>query len=150
MQSIRRILVPVDFSPDSSAALDWAIGFARKLAAEIDLLHSYELSPLVSLYGVGFPGSLDDELRRAAEKKLADFAHRARAEGIRVRVSVVRDPAADAILEHAEELGSDLIVIGARGQSRLPHILLGSVAERVIGRAACPVLAVRSEPGSAR
>jgi nucleotide-binding universal stress UspA family protein len=147
MRPIRKLLVPVDFSPDSAAVLDWAIGFARKLGAEIDLLHSYEIPPLDTLYGVGFPGSLDDELRRAAKTQLSELAHHVASEGIHVREHVVRDPPAEAIVEHAEKLGADLIVMGSRGRSGLAHVLLGSVAERTIQRAPCPVLAVKYAEG---
>lgn len=143
MRPFHKLLVPIDFSPDSAAAIDWAIGLARKLGAEIDLLHSYEPGTLITLYGVGFPGTLDDEMRRAAQKQLSGVAHRVASEGIHVREHVVRDPPEEAIVEHAEKLSADLIVMGSRGRSGPAHVLLGSVAERTSRRAPCPVLVVK-------
>jgi nucleotide-binding universal stress UspA family protein len=148
MRPIHRLLVPIDFSPDSEAALDWAIGFARKLGAEIDLLHSYEPGTLITLYGVGFPDTLDDELRRAAQKQLSEVAHRVASEGIHVREHVVREPPDQAIAEQAEKLAADMIVMGSRGRRGFAHVMLGSVAERTIRRAQCGVVAVKREEGA--
>lgn len=145
MRPIHKLLVPIDFSPDSTAALDWAIGFAKKFSAEIDLLHSYEPGRMITLYGVGFPGTLDDEMRHAAQKRLSEAAHRVASESIHVREHIVREPPDEAIVEHAAKQGADMIIMGSRGHTGLAHVLLGSVAERTIRRAPCPVLVVKHE-----
>ena len=145
MKSIRRILVAVDLSKHSTAALDWAIAFAREIGAEIELVHCYEISPLVSAYGERFPDTYDAALRRAAGSGLSDQAHRVAAAGVRVREHLVKGDPSQEILECARQVGAELIAIGTRGASGLEHLLLGSVAERVIRRAPCPVVAVRSE-----
>lgn len=148
MKPIRNILVAVDLSKHSVAALDWAIAFAREAGAEIELLHCYEVSPLVAIYGEGFPGRYDAALRRAASAGLADLAHRVAAASVRVREYLAKGDPSRAILERAEELPADLVVVGTRGATGLDHLLLGSVAERVIQGAPCPVVAVRGESAS--
>jgi len=148
VKPIRRVLVPVDLSKSSVSALDWAISLAREVGAEIDLVHCYAISPLVSIYGAHFPESYDAALRRAASGGLSDLAHRVAGQGVTVRECLVRGDPSESIVEQVRLLGADLIVMGTRGQGGLQHLLLGSVAERVIQTAPCPVVAVRSEPQS--
>jgi nucleotide-binding universal stress UspA family protein len=143
MQPIRKILVPVDFSDHSARALDHAIGLAKVFGAEIDLLHSYEVTPIVTLYGVGYPATLDADLRGAATQRLSTWREKALGEGLTVRQHVVSSPASEAIVDLAKEMGVDLIVMGTRGLRGLKHVMLGSVAERTLRRAPCPVLTVR-------
>ena len=81
-----------------------------------------------------------------ADDKLAKWAETARAEGRRVRVAVrVRIPY-EEILDLATDELADLVVIGTQGRTGIPHVLLGSVAERVVRLAPCPVLSVRARP----
>ena len=144
MSSIQRILVPIDFSENASHALEWAIDFARDLGAEIDLLHAYATSPNLGVYGVDLPGTLEEDVRRAAQKQLAAVAHDVAAKGIRVREHLAREDPSVAIAEQAQMLGSDLIVMGTRGLGGFQHLLLGSVTERTIRHAPCPVLSVKA------
>jgi len=143
MEAIRRILVPVDFSEHSERALEHAIGLAKVFGAEIELLHSYEVTPIVTLYGVGYPETLDRDLREAATRRLAEWCEKVQTEAVPVRQHVVPSFPAEAIVDQAGELDVDLIVMGTRGLSGLRHVMLGSVAERVLRRAPCPVLTVK-------
>jgi len=145
MAPYRKILVPVDFSEHSARALDHAIALAKAFGAEIALLHSYEVMPIVTLYGVGYPDSLDAELREAATKRLAGWREKVAGEGITVSDRVVSGPPAEEIHDVALDLGVDLIVMGTRGLRGLKHVMLGSVAERTLRRAPCPVLAVKDD-----
>ena len=125
MLEIHRILVPIDFSEHAAAALDAAISLAKPFGARIDLLHCYQIHVGgVSPYGLVIPESLDREVREAAE----------------------REPACLQMIlgARAEELGADLIVMGTRGLTGLRHVLLGSVAERTLRMAPCPVLTLKA------
>jgi nucleotide-binding universal stress UspA family protein len=139
----RKILVPVDFSEHSARALEHGIALAKQFGSEIELLHSYEVMPIVTFYGVGYPETLDADLRAAATERLAGWRDRVQREGVPVHERVVAGPPAEEIHEWAQELGVDLIVMGTRGLRGLKHVMLGSVAERTLRRAPCPVLTVR-------
>ena len=146
MPEYRTILVPHDFSEDADAALDTAVDLARRLHAELHLLHSYQ-QPLdvLSPYGVAMPPNLIPEIRDAALARLRRIAERHAGSGVRIGVRVVEGPPALAIEEAIGELGADLVVMGTRGLTGLRHLLLGSVAERTVRTAPCPVLTVKSK-----
>lgn len=149
MLEFRRILVPIDFSETSAAALDAAIDLAKRLGAELHLVHVYPVHPLPWPYGTPLPATLDRDLREAAQRLISEWSGKATAAGVAVSEHVVPgNAAAEGIAEQASALGADLIVIGTHGRSGLPHVLLGSVAERTIQRAACPVLAVKAPASS--
>lgn len=143
MSRFRAVLVPMDFSETAGAALDLAIALVRPGGGTIHLLHAYEV-PLGSIppYGVAVPESLLAEVRDAAARRLAKAAQKVAAAGVPCESHVVYGPAADAIVEAAREHGADLVVMGTRGLSGLKHVLLGSVAERTVRLAPCPVLTV--------
>lgn len=143
MRAIRKILVPVDFSEHSARALEMAIGLAKMFGAEIELMHSYEVTPIVTLYGVGYPETLDADLRAAALRRISEWTEKVQREGVAVRQHVVSSFPAEAIVDLADELEVDLIVMGTRGLRGLKHVMLGSVAERTLRRASCPVLTVK-------
>lgn len=131
MEPVRRILVPVDFSPCSSAAISYAVRLADRLGAEISVLHVTERAP-------------DAERRQDLDR----FVDPHRSERVPLRAVVVEDRAADGIVREATGGGYDLIVIGTHGRSGLQQLLVGSVAAEVVRRAPCPVLTVRSNNGA--
>jgi nucleotide-binding universal stress UspA family protein len=92
---------------------------------------------------VVIPESFDRECREAAERETKQWAEKAKAAGIEVKTTVTPSAPADAITLAAEETGADLIVMGSRGLTGLKHVLLGSVAERTLRTAPCPVLTVK-------
>ena len=141
---IRKILVPLDFSDDSARALEYAKGLARELGASIHLVHSYKINMgSISPYGVVLPEGLERDLQGAAEGRLAECAEKLRSEGLEVETSTTSVFPSEAIARTAESAGADLIVMGTRGLSGLKHVMLGSVAERTLRIAPCPVLTVR-------
>jgi nucleotide-binding universal stress UspA family protein len=144
-KEIHRILVPVDFSEHSERALEAAIALATAFGAEVHLLHSYQIYPdTISLYGIVVPESLERDLRAAALKRLSESRDKVRAAGCKVEQHVTASVPVDAIAQMAERFEPDLIVIGTRGLGGFKHALLGSVAERTIRTAKCPVLSVKS------
>ena len=144
MNSIRTILAAVDFSPHSAPVIDAAVTFARQFGAKVRLVHAYDIPiPLVSPYEVAIPEPYLEETRRIAAEKLAALVDRVGAEGVAVDSLLTEVPAAAAIVRAAEESKADLLVIGTHGHTGLKHLLLGSVAERTVRLAPCPVLTVK-------
>lgn len=143
---IESILVPVDFSDTARAATDYAIRIARESGAEIHLLHSFPVSPgIATPYGPALPDAVFQSIRDGAERRLAEVRERIEGEGVRVKAHLTAEPPSFAISEAAEELGVDCIVMGTRGLSGLKHAVLGSVAERTVRTAPCPVFTVPAE-----
>lgn len=141
-----KILVPVDFSPDSAKALKMAIELAKSFGARIHLIHCYPINVGgISPYGMTPPETFDLELRDAALQKLAEWREKATAEGIQTDETVTPMFPSEAIATLAREKGADLIVMGTRGLTGLKHIVLGSVAERALRIAPCPVLTVKAD-----
>jgi nucleotide-binding universal stress UspA family protein len=144
--TIRRILVPVDFSPHSDRAVSYATGLATRLDASIELLHVVEDPFLAAAWNpdIYIPDvtqtltSLSDD----AQAQLAIARAGVRAQGIPASGVVRRGAPAKTIVEHAGTDHFDLIVMGTHGRTGLSHALLGSVAERVLRHASCPVLTV--------
>jgi nucleotide-binding universal stress UspA family protein len=142
---MQTILVPVDFSDHAARALDMAIDLAKAFGARIELLHCYQIGPgAVSPYGIVLPESFDREVREAAALHLAEWRDKAAAEGVDTHANLSSMYPSLAIVDTATEIGCDLVVMGTRGLSGIKHVLLGSVAERVLRSAPCPVLTVKA------
>jgi nucleotide-binding universal stress UspA family protein len=136
------LLVPHDFSDDAEAALETAVELARRLGSALHLLHVFQQPvDVLSPYGVAIPANVGPELRAAAQGRLEKIA--ARISGVRTEVHVAEGPPAQVIAEQARSLAADLVVMGTHGRTGLRHLLLGSVAERTMRTAPCPVLTVK-------
>ena len=145
MNPIKKIMVAVDFSASSDAALDTAIDLARALGAELHVIHAYELRvPMVMPYEVSIPQSFVEETRHAAAAKLAGEAKKVSDAGITVQSRLSDTPAATAVSEAAADIGADLIIMGTRGNTGLNHVQLGIVAERTLRLAPCSVLTLKA------
>ena len=146
---IKRILVPTDFSPHAEAALAYASDLAAAVGASVHLLHVVE-DPLAAgawsaaMYTAEIAG-LQVNLVRDAEQRLREYAadHRGTG-GTEVRSGNV----AKTVLDVARERAIDLIVMGTHGRTGLAHAVMGSVAERVVRLAPCPVLTLRCDPAA--
>ena len=98
---------------------------------------------MLSPYEIALPEPYIEASQNAAAAKLEAVAEKVRADGVRVQSHLVESPAAPAIAQLAERIGTDLIVIGTRGNTGLKHLVLGSVAERTLRLAPCSVLTVK-------
>ena len=144
MTRFETILVPIDFSEHSQEALDTATQIAHLFGSTIHLLHCYHIQTAgVSPYGIVLPAGYYADIRDAAEKRLNDWLELVSNEGIQSETILSADSPSLAINLAAEEIEADLIVMGTRGLSGLKHAVLGSVAERVVRLAPCPVLTVK-------
>jgi len=143
--SFRQILVPIDFSECSTAALEHALALAGKFEAKVTLLHVVEPAVYPENYLLT-PTMLDEanqNLLAAGRERLAKFEAMARAAGCAVEILVRMGRAASEIPDTANATGTDLIVLGTHGHDGLKHALLGGTAERILRHAPCPVLTVR-------
>jgi nucleotide-binding universal stress UspA family protein len=149
---IKKILVPTDFSLGAELAMEQALELARVLGAQVTLFHTYEL-PVPAIES---DGDWTDELSRRAEAAaqlgldgaLAQARRRwGGPEGALVATLGI-GPAALRIVDEVQRGSYDLIVMGTHGRTGLKHAFLGSIAERVVRTASCPVLTVRERLGA--
>jgi len=141
---IRHILAPTDFSEFAKQAVDYAYGLAQKFGARLSLLYVIELPamPVEDFVPARWGMSLAD-LERQARLELARLVPEAEPAVVDVvRLVDVGSPYRK-IVENAEAENADLIVMATHGHTGLSHLLLGSVAERVVRLAPCPVLTLR-------
>jgi nucleotide-binding universal stress UspA family protein len=141
---IKRIVVATDFSELAGDAIDTAVAFAHECGATLDLVHvaselSYAVPPPMDV--MSLPLDMAAVLREAG-KRIAVEEERVRARGVPCESSVLVGRADTEIVDHADRTHSDLIILGTHGRHGLPHALLGSVAEKVVQHAHCPVLTV--------
>lgn len=143
--NFKRICCPIDFSDTARAAMQVAVDLTRRLGAELTLLHAYPIPGYTFPDGsvVASPAMLED-LSEEADRHLEAWRREAESLGLpSVAVAkAIGDPAAE-IVRFAREPGADLLVLGTHGRSGLEHALMGSIAERVLRKSACPVLTVR-------
>jgi len=146
MKPLQGILVATDFSDCARAAAEVAAQLARQLGASVDVVAVIELPPLAEVReGAGHPHPLQhiDETRKQGRQNAEAFVAQQLADSGPVGVFVREgDPCAE-ILKAAEELGSDLIVMGTHGRTGLAHLVLGSIAEKVVRGSKIPVVTVR-------
>ena len=147
MSAIRKVLCPVDFSATSGHAFVYAAAIAQQFDAELTVLHVIEAVPLPTAYA-GVPDvDAVNEAEKYAEKELARVVSSVAAGKPRIRSAITHGDTHHAILNYAAQNDIDLIVIGKHGRSKLEFWLFGSVTERVIRHAACPVMVVQSPEG---
>jgi universal stress protein A len=160
MPQISKILVPVDFSECSRAALAMAGRLAQSTGATLDVLHVWQvpsfIAPSALVGGVGAPTQpLIDLVRKQAEREMSELVMEANRQGILIGSQrLIHGEPATTIVEESASGGYDLIAMGTHGRTGLQHLLLGSIAEKVVRMAHTPVLTVRhsaeSERGAAK
>jgi nucleotide-binding universal stress UspA family protein len=145
MIAFQKILVPLDFSNHSNRALEVAIELAHKFDGRLHLIHAYPIHPiLLSPYDMHLPVDFEREFRKASDLQMAACADHVRKADVAVETTCTPDLPSEAIVRCAEKIGADLIVMGTRGITGLKHVMLGSVAERTLRTAPCPVLTVKA------
>jgi len=145
MKQFKRILVTTDLSPESFSAVSYAAHLAKAQDARLAILHvphtislAYtEFVPPVDLVGI------DDAVERAAKEKLEGWVGRHVRGVSNVKIAVENGVVDETICEFAESWKASVIVIATHGRKGLGHLVLGSVAERVVRGAPCPVLVVK-------
>jgi nucleotide-binding universal stress UspA family protein len=145
--AIKQILVPVDFSPPSLAALNYAVDLAGVLKAALTVLFVvepvYSASPGDIYASTTRADMLLLEQQRAGREELTKIVQDLQKKGVKCSPLLETGPVYQRINDAARRVKADLIVIGTHGRTGISHLLLGSVAERVVQLAPCPVLTVR-------
>jgi nucleotide-binding universal stress UspA family protein len=145
--ALRRIVVATDFSGLAAHALDVGAALAKRFGATLHLVHAFDVPVSVIVpYDVPMPAALVEEARGAASRKLEEAVAPIRRQGLEATAHLTEGSAAPAIVKAAADLGADLVVVATRGHTGLQHVLLGSVAERTLRLAPCPVLTVKGLP----
>jgi len=139
----REILVATDFSDGSDEALAQAIEIGKPSGAAVEILHVIELTEEFP-FGTTYFDADYGMLYANVDRQLTERAERVRAAGLGCTTKIIEGGAVAEITQRGRDIGADLIVVGTHGRTGLAHALLGSVAEKVVRRAACPVLTVPS------
>jgi len=148
MVNIRKILFPTDFSEYSLAALDFAGDLTDRYMAQLHCVHVVDLVDNMLLGGymptMVIPPVAIDQIEEVAKQNLDDFVkkHFSPIENSIIKKIIIGKPFVEIICYCRQE-NIDLIVLGTHGHSALASMLLGSVAEKVVRKAPCPVLTVR-------
>lgn len=146
MINLKRILLPTDFSENSQVAVAYACALADQFGSELHLLNVMEdMLTMIPEPGMAFPppGDFMLELKAGAEKSLTQIPDAAWARGKTVVRATRQGAPFLEIIRYAKEKDIDLIVLSTHGRGGLAHVLMGSVAERVVRKSPCPVLTVR-------
>lgn len=147
MIKLNRIVVATDFGEAADAALDYGRALARTFGAELTLLHVAE-NLSTAAYGIeGYVGGYPDfqrDIEESARKQLeALLTEQDRADLAAQPVLLTSNSPELAIVDFAREINADVIIMGTHGRGTMAHLLMGSVAERVVRTAPCPVLTVK-------
>jgi len=148
MARIRRICCASDLSPASRRAFDTAVALAKGNRASLTLVHVVE--PIVPMTPDQYVSmstweQIDKDTRAWARRRLQALVKKAKDQGVRATARLVDGMAAAQITRAARSEKADLLVVGTHGRSGLQKFFLGSVAQRVVATAACPVLTVRGK-----
>jgi nucleotide-binding universal stress UspA family protein len=138
MMTVKRILVPTDFSETSDAALTYAIGVAQAFGAQLYLLH------VPGETGVNFEADFPMvEFENATRERLETLVSEGEARRLQPEYALRLGAPSEQIVRYAADRDIDLIVMGTHGRGGVAHMVMGSVAEKVVRTAPCPVLTVR-------
>jgi len=141
------VVIPIDFSTQSQAALPWARRMAAVINAEIHCIYTVEPPHIYSALDMvpAVPLPTTDELAQSAASQLEVFAseHFSGLEPAPV-TSVLTGNPADQIVAYAKNVGAEMIIMSTHGYSGLEHVVLGSTTESVLRHAECPVLSIRN------
>jgi universal stress protein A len=150
---IKRILAPTDFSPHSQRAVRYACALAEKFGAELHLVHV--LSEIIPagpdpLLMPVMPPQFYEENEGRAKETLQQILDPAWGRPASVATAVRWGSPVEAVVDYAREEEIELVVIATHGRTGLSHVLLGSVAERIVREAPCPVLTIRDPARAAQ
>ena len=149
---IKKILCPTDFSEAAKKAFEYAVFLASSQHAElvllhiVDQLHGFEAYEILALT----PQEISQRMEKHAYENMSDLVDQIKG-SIAIETAVEHGKPSVQIVEKAREVKADIIVMGSHGRTGLSHVLIGSVAERVVRHASCPVLVVRDmyqQPGT--
>jgi nucleotide-binding universal stress UspA family protein len=140
---LKKLLVPIDFSPSSIKALHYAVSLAGQFGASIHLLHVVESAATLSALSAMKLAVSDEEMAQRARDQLRLLAEREIGDAAPVHAEVRVGKPFQEIVALAKKQGIDCVVIATHGYTGLKHAVMGSTTERVVRHSSCPVLVVR-------
>jgi nucleotide-binding universal stress UspA family protein len=144
MASFDRILLATDFSDTAACAVEHAILLARTFGAHLHVLHVLESEIPVMMDGVTYlPPNYFEEMEKMAAERLEEVIPRADRDKLSVTLVMRKGNPFLEVVRYARDQKMDLIVLGTHGRGAISHVLMGSVAEKVVRKASCAVLTVR-------
>lgn len=147
MLKIEKILIPTDFSEQSKVAVPYALDMANRYDAELHVIHVFDeaaLDPMFFSYSEKNAQEFFNEVEEGFEAEVESFLDIPGELDVNLYPVLANGNPFVEIIRYAKEQDMDMVIIGTHGRTGLSHMLLGSVAEKVIRKAHCPVLAVRS------
>jgi universal stress protein A len=144
----KQIVCATDFSDTAEAAWELAVELARTHQAELVLVHVFIELPVYTEVAVTSVQQVWEEQRRWAEEQLAERVEAAAGRGAAARYLLRTGTAPEEIVQAATDERADLVVVGTHGRTGLNRLMIGSVAERVVRVAPCPVLTVKPRPAA--
>lgn len=143
-RDINRVLVPMGLSEHTESLFAHARAIGATYGARLDLVHVMEQSVLPSVYGVDAPATDDAAVERRVRDALASYVEAAQDVNVDATVTILRGHPAAAILDLLDDSAIDLVTIATHGRTGLQRLVMGSVAEKVVRMAPCPVFTVKS------
>ena len=146
MIKVKKILHPTDFSEPSKHALSYALAFAEEFGADVIILHVIEeIARAMYFDMLQTPplAQIMSDIEAQADKALHELVPEPYRDTLTVEYLVRKGVPFLQVVACAEEMKADLIVVGTHGRSGLKHVIFGSVAEKIVRKAPCPVLSVR-------
>ena len=147
MTTYKHLLVPVDVSPMSDAAAEQALSLAKDLNCPVTIMSVIAVDPFVGVDFYKVAPAITDYFMQAeqnAQNRLAEIQQSFSREGISVDTKIIRGVAAsEGIVQIANEIGADLIIMGSHGRTGVKKMMLGSVAQNVLTQSPVPVLIVK-------
>ena len=147
---IKTILVPTDFSEPTRQVMDYAVYLAQTFGARLILVHIFQTLPLteaVNWLDTAAPPAAEsglwEQLKAAAETQMARLKEKYSEAGVEIETRVAEGVPSVEIIRLADREKVDLIAMGSHGRTGVRHLLIGSVAERVVRKAPCPVFVIK-------
>jgi nucleotide-binding universal stress UspA family protein len=142
MAEFERILFPTDFSESAENALRYAISLAKKYGSKLYVVHVVEPFTYTTDFGIDYSAQYKD-LEASAKKLLDEIVVSIKGNNIAVEGAVLSGEPFVEIIKHVKQKHIDLIVMATHGRTGIEHMLLGSVAEKVVRKSPCPVLTIK-------
>ena len=144
MIDLKNVLLPVDFSESSLKATEYALSLVSNFRATLHMLHVIE-DPVVYLpMFESYPVPTREQFETYAQDRLENWIAAEDSEGLKIELRWVHGKPFAEITSYAQENNIDLIIIGTHGRGAVTHLLLGSVAEKIVRKSPCPVLTVHA------
>ena len=142
MTPLKSVMVATDFSPLSEKAIDYAVMIAKQFGAKILIMHVLDPITVTTTDALMFSDN-SEALRKMAEEMMKNLADILKEKGVSIETALLKGAAASEIISKAAQAGVDVIIMGTHGRKGIEHLILGSVAEKVVRSATCPVMVVR-------